>query len=1430
MSTNKSLAPTASIEAVVFSIRGTDDVITESCSNVYNKELTKDGHPYANGPLNRNLGTTDIQYRCDTCQNNKILCQGHHGHINLKYPVKSPLFIKEIQKYLKILCFNCGSLIKTLPKYNEGECRLTAIGKSITKPDTTYCSVCNAKYVKTFISKENSLIILKNKEIIETKKPSHEELYNHEIRDIFNKVTDETLTHLNVSNMSHPKKFILNAISVPPNQLRPSIKKDSAKSSSNDTTNLLKIIIEQNEKLPDIIPEVQKLTTDLISSFHNLDIYYFSMIRGNVRGDIKLQTNTNKTPTSILDKIKGKKGHIRNNLMGKKVGNIMRCVINCNASLRINEVGVPYKHARNITMPETVTYAAINRLQQYLDNTYTDNYPSCKKIIRNGREFACQTNIPSSIRQLQVGDTIHRDLINGDIVSFNRQPSLLFSAIAGLIVKVVDGEALQINPAVCNYFNADFDGDQMHAIIHQNIYAQLECRYLSGATRWLISPQKATPLVGAFQDALIGLSEITQHGVSFDKWNAMFMIGKMDLPAESYNFTKTVFTARELVSKTLPIFNYSNTATIYKKQYEDILKFCPEDIKVVIKNGELISGVLDTSSTGKDVQGSIFHVIANSYGNAFAFKVVYNLQQIVHNYLIYKGFTLGMKDIYLSDATKTLVRTKINNMKLKSDELIYKVNKGKLIPPLDMTVKEFYEIEQGNLLATNDSITTTILSDIDHKNNGLFKLINTGSKGKIANFLAIGSVLGFQTISGKRFPSQVSLGRTSPYFHRYDLSPEANGFVEHSYSDGTESHTYPFIAAEARDGFIKNALMTSVTGSQNRASNKNLETISVNNRKCASKSNNIIVQPIYGECGLHPSKFVRVTFNTVNLSDSDFTKQYNALNFVKDPSPTLKDSLEREFKALSIDRSTFRTLILKLERIDPIAFTYSNSQYITVNVDKIIDNSKLIYSNNITNTKFNSESNLLNAINTVHNLIERIRRIFFSKHYTKSIPEYIETTFTLLFIHIRSTLCIANLVNKDITVELLSIIVDEIFSTFTKSIVDSGFNVGLLASQCLSENLTQYVLDSRHRVSVGSSKSNTIERIGELYNAKTSVKKPQMTINVISQYENNENKVQEIANYIEMMNFGRFVLSECVLFEEYGKVRHPQFINDQEVIDQINSMSVISAPSDLTPWCIRFGISREELIQRSLSLRMIVSRLNEEHSDEAYFVASPEIHDNLFVRCYLRQDTSKRNSNFFKSYVLPFIDTCNSTTIRGISGIIRTEVISTNKTYIDKSGAIATKKIYNIITNGSNLSEVLQNKYIDGQTSYTNNLYEVYDLFGIEAYKTRFISELCHVVGKSLHNTIYASELCSLGVPSSLNSTGLSARDKNNSLLKIAFQKVLQNLQQAALNNNVSAVDGCSSNTILGICSKLGSTYNKVVRDFSYTQQTVAASINIDDI
>lgn len=1443
----KSIIQRSKIHAVHFHILSQDEI--EKLGNVIinNNEIMKLDKPAMGGLYDPHMGTTDSSYNCQTCQNNKINCPGHFGTLELNYPVKHPCFYDELLRWLKVICHNCGNPVLDIKVASSGD-KLKIAATAANTKKVVKCPHCEHPYQqiirdklkpvvfkKVIVKKSTGDQKSKNGKTTDKKiEQKTEPLLNHEIKIILDRISDETIRLFGILPECSPKNLILNVIPVPPNTLRPDSRKISGiKSSGSDTTNILKNIFDINKYIPSPLPPKEQITIGLNATIENLDAAYYAMVKGGGGGDNKF-TIGNKPTVSLLERLGRKQGLVRRNLMGKRVEYMMRSVITGDSRLEIDQVGIPLIHAQNLEIPEKVTAFNYEYLLKFYNNA-TDVYPGCKRIQKAGSENVYLRRLLVDYK-LQIGDTVFRDMITGDYICFNRQPSLLFTNIAGMrVVVMATGNTLRINPAVAQpFFNADFDGDQMNSIVPQCLYARNESMIISRVSRWFVSPQNHAPLIGAFQDGLIGISEMSKAGIKFDKWHAMQLFSDFSDSKVKYIFDKSTYTNREVISMLLPKINLvGRTPSFYKDQYQLFLKYNPEDIKVNIIRGELQSGVLDKSTTGQGQPGSIFHIIANEEGNERAIKVAYNLQQLTTKFFFYHGFTVGTNDIVINEAAMIDVKRKIEEIILKSRNITEKLYKGKLIPPLGISITDYYESEQINALETGDDFVHSILQATDINTNQMLKLILSGAKGKIRNFFNLNGSIGNQTINGKRFPMQCGWGRVLPYYLRYNPEPKANGFISMSYCEGVTSEVYPYMAAETRHGLISNALSTSITGHQNRIAIKNLEEVYVNNLLCTMKGNNVI-QPLCYETGIDPSKLEQVTFPTIKLSNTDLENEYKTkLNQLPKKFQTneIEELLSDEYNQIIADRNEYRKIHLKLERANPKEYIMTTEKQMPLNLVRIIEDTVYNYSNITEETKDieNRELDPGYVIETVKELCESLGYVFYNDIYRKNkrpISKVIKNSLTFTKILIRSYLSTSYLIKKKATNAHLKIIIAKIVHTYQKAVMDYGSMIGTIAVQCICEKFTQYILDSKHRTGgQGGTKTNAIVRIQEILSNKKleKMKNPHMTIMVKPEYELNKAKVQEIANHIEMMEFGRFVSTIQIFFEEYGMPKHPKFKHEANAIKLYERHNYgISVPSDLAKWCIRFGINKEEMILKSIKLETIVLSLKKDH-DDLFIINSQENVDDIFIRVYLRNTRFKQSNNYLNDNVKVVMEDLQKVIVRGIKDIVSTDVVEVICNKIDDNGALVRQKVFAIISNGSNLSEILNNPLIDPYRTQSDSLEEVQRVFGLIASRQKIVSEMLAAM-TNLNNIqcgLFADVMCFPGYVSNINKTGLEKRDYSSVFLRLSFQMAGQVIKNAAMNGLTDRLSGeVSGKLIVGSNPEIGTAFNKIIINHKKIRET----------
>lgn len=442
------------IKGVSFSILADEVVDKLSHVTITKPQLFVNNEVCEYGLLDGHMGSTDEDVLCKTCNLNKRACLGHSGSFKLKYPVIKPFYYNFLRKILKVFCFNCSkpliarSILKNLN--NAIEDKELLISKVFELKNIDKCIHCKKDVLKLLKNNNRDLLIYNyigdpnNKKI----------LYTHLIEQFLNKITYEDIALIGLSEKNHPKHIIMNTFYVPTNLIRPDIKQiANEKVASDQITSYIQLILRVNENIVPVPMDALEISTDNLDKIKYLNTFIYSLLIGNSLN----QKMTHNDFKPIVERLRSKDGLIRHNILGRRVHGMGRAVIVCDITIPYDSIKIPLEFAKTIQVKETVNDFNKELLMQYVRNGIKQ-FPGASKItkIRNGKTFSLffAKNIV-----LENGDIVHRDLIDGDIVLFNRQPSLLYTAITAMKI-IIDRDpnshVIAFNVSIAaQYFNAD---------------------------------------------------------------------------------------------------------------------------------------------------------------------------------------------------------------------------------------------------------------------------------------------------------------------------------------------------------------------------------------------------------------------------------------------------------------------------------------------------------------------------------------------------------------------------------------------------------------------------------------------------------------------------------------------------------------------------------------------------------------------------------------------------------------------------------------------------------------------------------------------------------------------------------------------------------------------------------------------------------------
>ena len=848
------------IDGIKFSVWSPTEIRKYSVAEITAPETyDEDGMAVQGGLMDGRLGTLEPGQKCLTCGNTAARCPGHFGHIELAEPVLHIAFIDNIHKLLLATCRSCSRL--KLPQED-----LDSYGQ-IFKKEAAYTIISQKRIPEEILDKakkakecphcgkpQYDMIFTKPTIFIEKTEIGEHRLLPITIRERFTQIRDEDLRLLGYDpNTARPEWFILQVLPVPPVTVRPSIILETGIRSEDDLTHKMVDIIRVNQRLKESkdagTPPL--IVQDLVDLLQYHTTTYFD---NEVSGIPQAHHRSGRPLKTLTQRLKGKEGRFRGSLSGKRVDFSSRTVISPDPSLDLSEVGVPEAIAKKLTIPEIITEWNIERMRELVING-PDKFPGVNYIVRpDGVKIRLDFVEDRSIiaQNLEVGYLVERHLSDGDIVMFNRQPSLHQMSIMAHYVRVLPGKTFRLHPSVCPPYNADFDGDEMNLHVPQSEEARAEAILLMRVQDQLISPRYGGPIIGGLRDFITGSYLLTKDDtvLTSQEFANYAMLGGYDgeLPAPATKGKDgQLYSGKQLFSLFLPTdFNFVITS-----KWSKGTKGTQKD--VVIKNGQLISGVIDKASIGAEEPESVLHRIAKDYGNATAKKFLNSVLIVAKQFITHYGFSYGYADLELSDKVKADIHAGIDESYNTVYDLISQAKKGTLKLTRGLSADEALEAYIVNELSkARDKAGNTADQQLD-KNNAARIMATTGARGSSLNIGQMAGALGQQSIRGNRLNKGYN-NRALPHFKENDDNPDAHGFVKSNYRDGLSTIEFFFHAMGGREGLVDTAVRTQQSGYMQRRLVNALEHIKLEYDNTVRDPHGHIIQFLYGEDGIDVAK------------------------------------------------------------------------------------------------------------------------------------------------------------------------------------------------------------------------------------------------------------------------------------------------------------------------------------------------------------------------------------------------------------------------------------------------------------------------------------------------------------------------------------------------------------------------------------------------
>lgn len=892
--------PYLDIEEAVFTIYSTAEIKAIAVVEVTNTEQFGPGS--VNDPQ---MGPTDSNSLCATCSKDYVECPGHPGYIQFPEPFIHPLFLREVIKVLNIVCNDCGGLLLTRNEMKErgllhhtGPNRLTALETATTglscrheKGEGERACLQNPTYKPSKTKDTNQITyeyMVEGEKVENIRTPQ-------EILDIFNNIKDEDVELMGFTNGAHPRRMVMEVLMVIPPPDRPADQVDG-KYMADPLTTMYIDIIRQVKNLKD---HLEGKTAEKVTRRKGERKRTAKVTTQELRNQlyIRLKHFINNTDgwyngggqpfISLTELLQSKEGLIRANIMAKRVDFSSRTVLSPDPTLAFGQISVPshfisiltpkvkvnkYNRAemQNLLQQGRITYITFN--EKPGDETMTEFQLAGTRILVTEKYRTSYT--------LRDGDVVERWMQNGDIVIFNRQPTLHKYSFMGFRAVIRDQKTFGLHLSYTTPINADFDGDEGNAHILQVLDARAEAEQLMSVRNCLINAQSNKPTMGIVFDGPVGAMLLTQPETTvraedfydalsyltqreqlesleerMNKYNIPYttpvQVGtrryriiegeKVEVEAE-----ETISSAEQLIEEPIYETRFSGRALFSALLPED---FYYEGAKgVIIQEGVLTNGVITKTHIGPE-RNSIIHVMAMNYPVGRVADFITDATFVLNRYLQEYGFSIGLSSCLVDDPEiEKIVKEKIEEARIL-------VRSMGAIPDDPNEADKYEEQILAYVGAPADAIGRELQTKLSKKYNALNIAALSGAKGKVSNLVQIAAFLGQQHISGGRIKAQMTYEtRCLPWYRSGEESLESRGFCTSSFLKGLPPSQAYFHAMATREGLMGTAVSTGESGFMHRKAVKTLQDIKTAYDGSVRNIDNTVFEYIYGDDGFAPNK------------------------------------------------------------------------------------------------------------------------------------------------------------------------------------------------------------------------------------------------------------------------------------------------------------------------------------------------------------------------------------------------------------------------------------------------------------------------------------------------------------------------------------------------------------------------------------------------
>ena len=661
------------------------------------------------------------------------------GHIVLASPVVHTWFLKNSPSPLAILLDIKNKDLESIvyfASYIVIDPGKTPLAKKEILDEARYSEMYE-RYGNAFVALTGAEAIKKLLQEIDLQ--AEEQKLRKSLKSTSKQRRDSVIKRLEIvesflNSTNKPEWMILSVLPVIPPDLRPMVQLDGGRFATTDLNDLYRRILNRNNRLK---KQIEQGAPHLITKNEKrmLQEAVDALIDNSKRGK-KAVVEKNHHLKSLSDMLRGKQGRFRQNLLGKRVDYSGRSVIVVGPSLKMYQCGIPREMALTLFKPFVI-----------------------RELVRHN-----QLSVPAAKKTCERQDDIVwkylEEVVREHPVLLNRAPTLHRLGIQAFEPVLIEGKAIRLHPLVCTAFNADFDGDQMAVHVPLSVEAQAEARLLMLASNNILNPKDGKPVVTPSQDMVLGnyyltieRSGLASEGHFFKDYDEAYMAYK--------NNEITLHTRIFVDPSYLPVTRYASApkgsylfTTMGKMIFNSII---PDDFPYLNEPTE--DNLINVTPAKY-----FFNPKTDNYADFLAheevapFKKKYLariIAEVFKKYQITETSAMldRLKDLGFHYSTKSGITISM------ADVLDYKGKEAR-IKQADQKIDAIQEAFELGLLTDSErknkvkeewntarnEIEKGVWSELQkHRDNAIFMMADSGSRGSSSNFAQLAGMRGLMS-------------------------------------------------------------------------------------------------------------------------------------------------------------------------------------------------------------------------------------------------------------------------------------------------------------------------------------------------------------------------------------------------------------------------------------------------------------------------------------------------------------------------------------------------------------------------------------------------------------------------------------------------------------------------------------------------------------